>query len=69
MYETFEQINTPEEFSKAMMEIKTGSFYGERMYDEENQHRDADHLMCKVLRSLGYGDGVDIFNEMNKWYS
>ena len=64
-----ERMLTPEEFSIAMMQIETGAFYDERMYDEEDQHRDADELMCNVLRSLGYGDGVDIFDRMHKWYA
>lgn len=29
----------------------------------------ADELMCKLLRELGYGEGVDIFEQMDKWYS
>ena len=62
-------VLTPEEFSIAMMQIKSGTCYDERRYDEEDQHRDADELMCNVLRSLGYGDGVDIFDDMYKWYS
>lgn len=64
-----EHVLTPEEFSTAMMQIKTGALYDECMYDEENQHRDADELMCNILRSLGYGDGVDIFDGMHKWYA
>jgi hypothetical protein len=36
--------------------------------DTEMAHIMADELMCKLLRELGYGDGVDIFENMNKWY-
>lgn len=37
--------------------------------DEEGTHRNADALMCQVLRSLGYEVGVEIFEEMKKWYT
>lgn len=35
----------------------------------EMAHILADELMCKLLRELGYGEGVDIFKKMDKWYS
>lgn len=36
----------------------------------EMGHVEADELMGKVLRQLGYGEGVDIFEHMpNVWYS
>lgn len=63
-----QRVLTPYEFSIAMMQIKSGVCY-DRSYDEEDQHIDADELMCNVLRSLGYGDGIDIFDSMHKWYA
>ena len=41
----------------------------ERNNDTEMAHILADELMCKLLRELGYGEGVDIFEQMDKWYS
>ena len=35
----------------------------------EMAHILADELMCDLLRELGYGDGVDIFEKMYKWYA
>lgn len=35
----------------------------------EEDHGDADKLLCEVLRSLGYGDGVQEFESGHKWYS
>jgi len=64
-----QHVLSPEEFSIAMMQIENGEAYHGRYYDGESQHQDADKLMCGVLRSLGYGDGVDIFEKMHKWYS
>lgn len=63
-----QRVLTPEEFAIAMAQIKTGVCY-DRMYDQEDQHFDADELMCNVLRSLGYDEGVDIFDSMPKWYA
>lgn len=53
---------TPEEFADAMKKIADNG-------DTEYDHRDADDLMIKVLTSLGYGEGAEIFDCMDKWYS
>ena len=37
--------------------------------DPEGRHDEMDKLMCKLLRELGYGDGVDVFERQEKWYS
>ena len=64
------RVLTPAEFAIAMRKIENGEAYDDdRMYDCEDQHIDADRLMCNVLRSLGYGDGIDIFDSMYKWYA
>lgn len=42
---------------------------GKPFYDIEGAHSEADSIMCDLLRELGYGDGVDIFQEANKWYA
>lgn len=54
---------TPEQFADAMREIAKNSG------DTEMAHGDADDLLCKVLTQLGYGEGVKIFEEMDKWYA
>jgi hypothetical protein len=53
---------TPAQFAAAMRTISSDS-------DQEGRHGDADELMCRVLESLGYSEGVTIFREMNKWYA
>ena len=55
---------TPEEFKERMKKICKDDGY-----NEEELHIFADDLMCKLLRSLGYGDGVEIFEAAPKWYS
>lgn len=52
----------PEEFAARMREIsKNGDF--------EVAHVDADDLMCLVLTQLGYEEGVEVFENMEKWYA
>lgn len=60
-------IMTPEEFAEKMAELKH-EYYDIRD-DEEMVHIQMDDLMCDLLRSLGYGDGIDIFNHTPMWYS
>ena len=55
---------TPKEFEKRMVDIKQKDGF-----DPENAHGKADDLMCELLRELGYGDGVKIFESMHKWYA
>lgn len=60
---------TPEEFKERMNEIKpdpSNNFYN---YDVETSHSKMDDLMCELLRSLGYGEGIDIFEAAEKWYA
>lgn len=37
--------------------------------DTETAHYYADELMCELLCELGYGEGVNIFKNMAKWYA
>lgn len=55
---------TPDKFMDKMHEIveKHGGY-------EEPVHIEMDDLMCEVLESLGYEDGVRVFKKQDKWYS
>lgn len=57
-------ILTPEEFAERMRKIPeiNGAF------DHEANHIDADTLICDLLKSLGYREGVQIFKKMEKYY-
>ena len=55
-------VGTPQEFAKKMSQLAGGD-------DAEADHIKADELMCQLLTSLGYGEGVKIFRDMYKWYS
>ena len=54
---------TPDEFAEKMTKIikDTGGY-------EEAFHGEADDLMCELLVSLGYSEGVEIFKKQPKWY-
>jgi hypothetical protein len=53
---------TPYEFYHKMLEIADN-------LDKEAKHTEADDLLCAVLTELGYGAGVKVFHEMEKWYA
>lgn len=56
--------DTRAEFADKMREI-----YDKHADDEEMVHGEMDDLMCETLRSLGYGEGIDIFENTHKWYA
>ena len=58
---------TPEEFKQAMADARHK--FDVDKYDEEDVHIKMDDIMCDLLRSLGYGEGIDIFNNTPMWYS
>lgn len=37
--------------------------------DTELAHCDADDVLCELLVELGYGDVVDAFHQVKKWYA
>lgn len=55
---------TPAEFATAMKAIPT-----EYRGDPEVAHMMADDLLCQVLISLGYAEGVMAYTAMDKWYA
>lgn len=57
-----DKIMTPEAFTVNMRNIA-------QMPDVEDAHGQADELMCELLRSLGYEEGVKLFERMDKWYA
>ena len=54
-------VITPKQFAERMRELISG--------DEEAQHGSGDTLMEQVLTQLGYGEGVEVFQNMDKWYA
>lgn len=37
--------------------------------DAEGPHAEADGILCELLRALGYGEVVDVWEDVNKWYA
>lgn len=37
--------------------------------DNEISHCRADEILCAFLRELGYGEIVDVFESIDKWYA
>ena len=52
---------TPQEFKEKMKELES--------YDTEYRHIKADELMCQLLISLGYEEGIEIYSNFLMWYS
>ena len=53
---------TPKEAADRMRQIDEDE-------DTESGHMMADDLFCEILKSLGYDEAVDIFDNMDKWYA
>lgn len=53
---------TPAQFRQKMKRIA-------QLKDIDERHKRADALMVALLDELGYGTGVELFNEMEKWYA
>ena len=56
-------LMTSTEFADYMTNIKKTS------HCKESRHVWMDEVMCKLLRQLGYGEGIDIFENTDKWYA
>ena len=48
-------------------EMKKANAYSHEIGVEKG-HKWADDILCSVLRSLGYNDLVDIYDDVSKWY-
>ena len=56
------KVMTPEAFHAAMTELAANR-------DLEVSHAKMDGLMAEVLTSLGYGHGVEVFFDSERWYA
>lgn len=57
-------VMSPEEFKEQMKNIEN-----DFSDDPEESHYEMDDLMCRVLESLGYSEGIDIFTNSMRWYA
>jgi hypothetical protein len=58
---TLPQAMTPAEFAAAMKHAASLA--------TDAAHETADATMCKVLRALGYDEGIDTFEKRDRWYA
>ena len=58
---------TPEDFKQQMQDAY--DVYYLQQHDNECVHSVMDDIMCSLLRQLGYGEGIDIFEHTPKWYA
>lgn len=56
---------TPAEFKERMQKLAPR----EERIPSYNDYMDADLLLLECLRSLGYGEGCDIYEQIEKWYA
>lgn len=57
-------IKTPAEFAEQMRYIQN-----ELQGDQEDVHIAMDNAMTDLLKSLGYSEGVQVFQDTYKWYA
>ena len=58
------QVMTPEEFARQMEALAP-----KNLTEIDEAHMEMDNLMGEVLMSLGYGEGVMVFRNAEKWYA
>lgn len=67
------QIISPKEFAERMQQIWDATVFnwanGCEDYDTEMRHIRMDELLASTLESLGYGEGIAIYNNAGKWYA
>lgn len=60
-----EEINAVHQKSLARLEKLVNKKYP----DEEEDHAEADGILCDMLNALGYKDLTDLWDKIGKWYS
>ena len=54
------------DFEKKMRDIEVENI---KTGDRELYHKQADELLCKTLKSLGYDKGIEIYKRIGKNYA
>lgn len=44
-------------------------YISENQWRTEDAHIEMDDVMCHILKKLGFGKGIEIFEDTEKWYS
>ena len=56
-----DRVLEPQEFAEKMKSLAMDN-------DPEVVHSNMDVLMCETLKALGYEEGIEIFENTDKWY-
>ncbi len=56
-------------YLKAMNEITERKGASEQTLNADENHVDADAVLCSALKSLGYNELVEAYHRIFKWYS
>jgi len=60
---------TPEEFKKEMEDASKARYIDSGRPNVKEIERRMIRTMCDLLRDLGYGEGIDIFENPLKWFT
>lgn len=60
---------TPEEAKEYMQSLVDEYLDENEDFDEEETHRQADYCLCELLKSLGQGEIVELYDSLPKWYA
>ena len=59
----YKEAMSPEDFKTEMIRIVWDEYT-----DLGSQHAKADELMCKLLTSLGYEDGIEVYEQLERYF-
>lgn len=54
-------------YQKSLARLK--ELVNKKYPDEEEDHAEADGILCAMLNALGYKDLTDLWDKIGKWYS
>lgn len=54
-------------YQKSLARLK--ELVNKKYPDEEEDHGEADGILCDMLNALGYNDLTDAWDKIGKWYS
>lgn len=61
---------SPEEFKVRMEQIVAHDWASGSEYQSPDVvHSNADDLLCELLRSLGYGDGIAVYESLARYFA
>lgn len=62
-------LKTPDALANALRKLKEENLQAMGSLDKETLHSHADNLLVGTLRTLGYSEAMDIYENWIKWYA